>query len=233
MRRNSDSAFCSLDFSQLPRRVGGEAADLFKLLAHDGAAAKAVQHIPELGLDYISSRLSEGSRLGPLAGPKVASLFEHFRNTYDLVVINAPSLDDAPEVRLLASWADHVLLAVRAGSTSRDVVAKHFDPVCRDVGSRFSCQALVCPDARSTVRARAFGSGAVINIDFDALLSPLQNNGGTVDKHRTCNQCFRPRCIWPETTAMTPRRPGLITRVFRYGSQPIDQTVAAKPASFV
>jgi polysaccharide biosynthesis transport protein len=111
-----------LDFSQLPRRVGGEAADLFKLLAHDGAAAKAVQHIPELGLDYISSRLSEGSRLGPLAGPKVASLFEHFRNTYDLVVINAPSLDDAPEVRLLASWADHVLLAVRAGSTSRDVV---------------------------------------------------------------------------------------------------------------
>ena len=39
-----------LDFSQLPRRVGGEAADLFKLLAHDGAAAKAVQHIPELEL---------------------------------------------------------------------------------------------------------------------------------------------------------------------------------------
>lgn len=111
-----------LDFSQLPRRVGGEASDLFKLLAHDGAAAKAVQHIPELGIDYISSRLSEGSRLGPLAGPKVASLFEHFRNTYDLVVINAPSLDDAPEVRLLASSADHVLLAVRAGSTSRDVV---------------------------------------------------------------------------------------------------------------
>lgn len=111
-----------LDFSQVPRRVGGEAADLFKLLAHDGAAAKAVQHIPELGIDYISSKLSEGSRLGPLAGPKVASLFEHFRNTYDLVVINAPSLDDAPEVRLLASWADHVLLAVRAGSTSRDVV---------------------------------------------------------------------------------------------------------------
>jgi len=116
-----------LDFSQLPRRVGGEAADLFKLLAHDGAAAKAVQHIPELGIDYISSRLSEGSRLGPLAGPQVASLFEHFRNTYDLVVINAPSLDDAPEVRLLASWADHVLLAVRAGSTSRDVVRSNLN----------------------------------------------------------------------------------------------------------
>jgi succinoglycan biosynthesis transport protein ExoP len=111
-----------LDFAQIPRRAGGESADLFKLLAHDGAAAKAIQHIPELGIDYISSSLSEGSRLGPLAGPKVASLFEHFRNAYDLVVINAPSLDDAPEVRLLASWTDHVLLCVRAGSTSRDVV---------------------------------------------------------------------------------------------------------------
>lgn len=132
-----------LDFAQVPRRAGGEFADLFKLLAHDGAAAKAVQHIPELGIDYISSRLSEGSRLGPLAGPKVASLFEHFRNAYDLVVINAPSLDDAPEVRLLASWADHVLLAIRAGSTSRDVVRSTLNRFARtsdlDAHIKFWC----------------------------------------------------------------------------------------------
>lgn len=132
-----------LDFAQVPRRAGGEIADLFKLLAHDGAAAKAVQHIPELGIDYISSRLSEGSRLGPLAGPKVASLFDHFRNAYDLVVINAPSLDDAPEVRLLASWADHVLLAIRAGSTSRDIVRSTLNRFARtsdlDAHIKFWC----------------------------------------------------------------------------------------------
>lgn len=132
-----------LDFAQVPRRAGGEFADLFKLLAQDGAAAKAVQHIPELGIDYISSRLSEGSHLGPLAGPKVASLFEHFRNAYDLVVINAPSLDDAPEVRLLASWADHVLLAIRAGSTSRDVVRSTLNRFARtsdlDAHIKFWC----------------------------------------------------------------------------------------------
>lgn len=132
-----------LDFAQVPRRAGGEFADLFKLLAQDGAAAKAVQHIPELGIDYISSRLSEGSHLGPLAGPKVASLFEHFRNAYDLVVINAPSLDDAPEVRLLASWADHVLLAIRAGSTSRDVVRSTLNRFARtsdlDTHIKFWC----------------------------------------------------------------------------------------------
>lgn len=132
-----------LDFAQVPRRAGGEFTDLFNLLAHDGAAAKAVQHIPELGIDYISSRLSEGSRLGPLAGPKVASLFEHFRNVYDLVVINAPSLDDAPEVRLLAAWADHVLLAIRAGSTSRDVVRSTLNRFSRtsdlDAHTKFWC----------------------------------------------------------------------------------------------
>lgn len=132
-----------LDFAQIPRRAGGESADLFKLLAHDGAAAKAVQHIPELGIDYISSSLSEGSRLGPLAGPKVGSLFEHFRNAYDLVVINAPSLDDAPEVRLLASWTDHVLLCVRAGSTSRDVVRSALNRFARssdlDTHIKFWC----------------------------------------------------------------------------------------------
>lgn len=120
-----------LDFAEAPRR-SSESLDLFKLVAHDGAAAKAVQHIPELGIDYISSSLSEGSRLGPLAGPRVASLFEHFRNSYDIVVINAPSLDEAPEVRLLASWADHVLLAVRAGSTSRDVVRSTLSRFDRD-----------------------------------------------------------------------------------------------------
>ncbi|MGY4625607.1 hypothetical protein [Bradyrhizobium sp. USDA 4486] len=111
-----------MDFAQVPRRATGDTPDLLKLRAHEGAAAEAVQHIPELGIDYVSSRLSEGNHLGPLAGPKLATLFEHFRKTYDLIVINAPSLDEAPEVRLLAYWADHVLLAVRAGSTSRDVV---------------------------------------------------------------------------------------------------------------
>lgn len=111
-----------MDFAQAPRRAAGDTPDLLKLLANDGATVKAVQHIPELGIDYMSSRLSEGNHLGPLAGPKLATLFEHFRKTYDLIVINAPSLDEAPEVRLLAYWADHVLLAVRAGSTSRDVV---------------------------------------------------------------------------------------------------------------
>jgi polysaccharide biosynthesis transport protein len=36
------------------------------------------------------------------------------------VVIDGPSLQEAPEARLLASWADHVLLAVHCGTTNRE-----------------------------------------------------------------------------------------------------------------
>lgn len=110
-----------LDFGQLSRRPGGDTADLFRVLAHDHPLADAIQHIQELGIDYLSAGLSDGNRLWLLANPKVSLLFEQLRDTYDLVVINAPSLQDAPEVGLLAHWADHVLLAVRAGSTTRDL----------------------------------------------------------------------------------------------------------------
>jgi succinoglycan biosynthesis transport protein ExoP len=110
-----------LDFGQLSRRPGGDSADLFRVLAHDHPLADAIQHIQELGIDYLSAGLSDGNRLWLLANPKMSLLFEQLRDTYDLVVIDAPSMQDAPEVRLLARWADHVLLAVRAGSTNRDL----------------------------------------------------------------------------------------------------------------
>jgi polysaccharide biosynthesis transport protein len=110
-----------LDFGQLSGRPGGDTADLFRVLAHDHPLADAIQHIQELGIDYLSAGSSDGNRLWLLANPKMSLLFEQLRDTYDLVVINAPSLQDAPEVRLLARWADHVLLAVRAGSTNRDI----------------------------------------------------------------------------------------------------------------
>jgi uncharacterized protein involved in exopolysaccharide biosynthesis/Mrp family chromosome partitioning ATPase len=110
-----------LDFGQSPRRPGGDNADLFKVLTHDHPLAAAIQPIKELGIDYLSAGLSEGNRLWLLANPKMSVLFEQLRDTYDLVVINAPPLQDVPEVRLLARWADHVLLTVRAGSTNRDL----------------------------------------------------------------------------------------------------------------
>ncbi len=110
-----------LDFGHLSRRSGGAPADLFRMLAHDHPLADAIQHIQELGIDYLSAGSSDGNCLWLLANPKMSLLFEQLRDAYDLVVIDAPSLQDAPEVRLLARWADHVLLAVRAGSTNRNM----------------------------------------------------------------------------------------------------------------
>ncbi|MBR0695038.1 hypothetical protein [Bradyrhizobium lablabi] len=132
-----------LDFGQLPRRAGGDSSDLLKALTQDEPLANTVQHIQELGIDYVSAGLSEGNRLLLFANPRVSSLFEQLRDTYDVVVINAPSLQDAPEVRLLASWADHVLLAVRAGSTDRDLAQSALNQFARtsdfEANTRFWC----------------------------------------------------------------------------------------------
>jgi len=101
------------------RRPGGQISDLFKVLTHDQPPADAIQHIQELGIDYLPAGFSGGNRLWMLASPKVSLLFEQLRDAYDLVVIDAPSLQEAPEVRLLLRWTDHVLFAVRAGRTNR------------------------------------------------------------------------------------------------------------------
>jgi len=108
-----------LDLGHLFRRPGGQISDLFKVLTHDQPPADAIQHIQELGIDYLPAGFSGGNRLWMLASPKVSLLFEQLRDAYDLVVIDAPSLQEAPEVRLLLRWTDHVLFAVRAGRTNR------------------------------------------------------------------------------------------------------------------
>ena len=110
-----------LDLGHLLRRGGGDTSDLFRVLTHDRPPADAIQHIPELGIDYLPAGFSDGDRLWMLTDPKISLLFEQLRDVYDFVVIDAPSLQDAPEARLLVRWADHVLLIVRAGSTNRDM----------------------------------------------------------------------------------------------------------------
>lgn len=110
-----------LDVGHSFRRAGGDPSDLFRALMHDQPPADAIQHIQELDMDYLPAGFSDGNRLWMLASPKISLLFEQLRDAYDLVVIDAPSLQDVPEVSLLTRWADQVLLAVRAGRTNRDM----------------------------------------------------------------------------------------------------------------
>jgi len=110
-----------LDLGHVFRRPGDDTPDLFRALTHDQPPALAIQQIEELGIDYLPAGFSDGNRLWMLASPKISLLLDQLRNGYDFVVIDAPALQEAPEVGLLVRWADHVLLAVRAGCTSRDL----------------------------------------------------------------------------------------------------------------
>ncbi|MFB9270019.1 Wzz/FepE/Etk N-terminal domain-containing protein [Bradyrhizobium erythrophlei] len=110
-----------MDFGQFGRRPSDESANLRGVLSYDRPLADAVQYIPEFGIDYLPAGLSDGNRLGVFANPKIAPLLRQLGEAYDLVIIDGPSLLEVPEARLIASWADHILLAVRSGSTHRDL----------------------------------------------------------------------------------------------------------------
>ncbi|ANW00276.1 hypothetical protein LMTR13_08935 [Bradyrhizobium icense] len=120
-----------LDLGHVFRRPGDDTTDLFGMLAHDQPPAHAIQHIQELGIDYLPAGFSDGNRHWMLASPKVSSLLEQLRDAYDFVVIDAPALQEAPEVGLLVRWTDHVLLAVRAGRTNRDIAQTNLQLLAR------------------------------------------------------------------------------------------------------
>jgi uncharacterized protein involved in exopolysaccharide biosynthesis/Mrp family chromosome partitioning ATPase len=126
-----------LDFGQIRHRPGDKSADLLSVLAHGRPLADAVQHIQESGIDYLPAVSSDGSQLLLLANSKVSPLLRQLSETYDFVIIDGPSLQESPEARLLTGWADHVLLAVHCGSTSREMAqaalhqlaqTEHFNP---------------------------------------------------------------------------------------------------------
>ena len=110
-----------LDFGQFTRRPTDESASLLGVLTNDRPLAEAVQHFSDFGMDYLPAGLSDGNRFRILANPKLSSLFRQLSDAYDFVIIDGPSLLEFPEARLLAGWADHVLLAIRWGSTSREM----------------------------------------------------------------------------------------------------------------
>lgn len=109
-----------LDFGQLPGRRADESASLHGLLTHDRRLSDVVEPFQDTDVDYLPAGLSEEFRLRVLANPKIPAMLRQMNDAYDLVVIDGPSLLEAPEARLLASWADHVLLAVHYGTTTQE-----------------------------------------------------------------------------------------------------------------
>ena len=109
-----------LDAGQLVSRRVDESASLLNSLTLDRPLADVIEPIQDLGIDYLPAGFSDGNRLRVLASPKISPLLRQMGEAYDLVVIDGPSLQEAPEARLLAGWVDHVLLVIRCGTTYRE-----------------------------------------------------------------------------------------------------------------
>jgi succinoglycan biosynthesis transport protein ExoP len=109
-----------LDFSPTSDRRAPDGHDLFSILAQDRSPTARLEAIQRHGIDYLPAGLCEGGGLRVLTHPKLPALLEQLTSSYDLVIVDSPSMQEAPEGTLLAQWADHVLIAIRSGSTDRE-----------------------------------------------------------------------------------------------------------------
>jgi succinoglycan biosynthesis transport protein ExoP len=82
---------------------------------------EVIEHIPELGLDYLPLPANPVDPLAILGNGRLPDLLRQLRESYDCVVIDSAPLVGAAEARLLVSMVDKVLLAVKWGSTPREV----------------------------------------------------------------------------------------------------------------
>ena len=112
-------------------------------------AANSIQHLPDLGFDYVAgfrSRLSSSSVHAPddkpapdlvaqLADNRLARFLETLRESYDLIIIDGPAVLEVTEARLLAGIVDRVLFAVRWGETRADVASNALQSLQRDASS--------------------------------------------------------------------------------------------------
>jgi Mrp family chromosome partitioning ATPase len=109
-----------MDFSRLAHPRGEQHANLPGALANESSLLGAIEHVSEIGIDYLPMLRSGGSLLSLLASAEALPLLRQMGETYDFVIVDGPSLLEAPEAKLLAALANHILLAIRCGSTNRE-----------------------------------------------------------------------------------------------------------------
>jgi polysaccharide biosynthesis transport protein len=113
-----------LDFRHpaIPRELDAVARDgILDLLVRDRPPEEVVQHIPALQLDYLPACQRPVDPLPLFADARMPRLLNHLRESYDCVVIDSPPLLFVTEARLLAAMVDKVVLAVKWGTTRRDI----------------------------------------------------------------------------------------------------------------
>jgi polysaccharide biosynthesis transport protein len=119
-----------LDFRNpsILRELGSKAErGILDLHLHNRPLAEVVQHMPDLGLDYLPICRCPDDPLALFASGQMPRLLHQLREGYDCVIIDGPPLLGVAEARLLASMVDKVLFVVKWGSTRREVAQNALD----------------------------------------------------------------------------------------------------------
>ena len=104
--------------------------------------AEFIQHIADLGLDYLPMSRCRLDPFGLFAREQMPRLLRQLRESYDCVIVDGPPLLSVREVRLLGSMVDKVLFVVKWGSTRPEVARNAlnllrgsgcFDQECSDI----------------------------------------------------------------------------------------------------
>jgi uncharacterized protein involved in exopolysaccharide biosynthesis/Mrp family chromosome partitioning ATPase len=115
-------------------RPGATGADIVDVLSRGRPITDAVEHIPELGVDYIPPPRPGANLLHFLASPPDPHWLDRFREAYDFIVIDGPAAIDRLEASFLASSVDQVLLVVRSALTGRDMAQNALRLIDGDLG---------------------------------------------------------------------------------------------------
>jgi Mrp family chromosome partitioning ATPase len=118
----------------IPGRAGAASVDIVDVLSCGRPIADAVEHMAELGVDYIPPPRPGGNLLHFLASPQDPHWVDRFREAYDFIVIDGPAAIDRLEASFLANWVDQVLLVVRSASTGREMAQNALRLVDGDAG---------------------------------------------------------------------------------------------------
>jgi capsular exopolysaccharide synthesis family protein len=114
---------CDLRQPSFARRMQAEGdVGLSDILKGEAALADAIRSDPLTGMDYLASGKPGGDLLRLFMSEAMARLLVTLRESYDLVLLDAPPAQAVTEARVIAAIADATLLCVRWRATPREVL---------------------------------------------------------------------------------------------------------------
>lgn len=102
----------------LAQRLGlSVTAGLQEVLGGTAALEPAVVKAPVAGLYLVAARAEDNAAPGRLSAPALTWLFGWLKERFDLVLVDGPTVEDAPEIATLAPLCDGMYLVVPQGET--------------------------------------------------------------------------------------------------------------------